>query len=89
MPIPDTAPRQPERPQGGEPTVAALLTWFVPGAGHLYLGKLRTALVGFLVILTSGFATLQEFGYLTAFTMALCLSTDLILLPALLVKVRA
>ncbi len=45
--------------------------------------------VGFLVILASGFATLQEFGYLTAFTMALCLTTDLILLPALLVLTRA
>ena len=45
--------------------------------------------VGFLVILASGFATLQEFGYLTAITMALCLTTDLILLPALLVRLRA
>lgn len=50
MPIPDTAPQSTERPQGGEPTVAALLTWFVPGAGHLYLGKLRTALIGFVLI---------------------------------------
>lgn len=45
--------------------------------------------VGFLVILASGFATLQEFGYLTAVTMAICLSTDLVLLPALLVRIRA
>lgn len=45
--------------------------------------------VGFLVILVSGFATLREFGYLTALTMAICLSTDLILLPALLVRLRA
>ncbi len=44
--------------------------------------------VGFLVILASGFATLQEFGYLTAVTMAICLTTDLILLPALLVRGR-
>ncbi len=50
MPIPDTAPQTSERPQGGDPTVAALLTWFIPGAGHLYLGKLRTALLGFLAI---------------------------------------
>ena len=42
--------------------------------------------VGFLVILMSGFATLQEFGYLTALTMGICLSTDLVLLPALLVR---
>ena len=45
--------------------------------------------VGFLVVVSSGFATLQEFGYLTALTMAICLATDLILLPALLVRVRA
>ena len=45
--------------------------------------------IGFLVVLSSGFATLQEFGYLTALTMAICLSTDLILLPALLIRSRA
>lgn len=45
--------------------------------------------VGFLVILMSSFATLQEFGYLTAMTMGICLATDLVLLPALLVKLRA
>jgi predicted RND superfamily exporter protein len=45
--------------------------------------------VGFLVILVSGFATLREFGYLTALTMFVCLTTDLILLPALLVRARA
>ncbi len=42
--------------------------------------------VGFSMITISGFATLQEFGVLTAFTMAVCLATDLLLLPALLVK---
>ena len=46
-------------------------------------------IVGFLVMLSSGFATLREFGYLTAFTMAICLLSDLVLLPALLVKLRA
>jgi predicted RND superfamily exporter protein len=45
--------------------------------------------VGFLVIVTSGFATLREFGYLTALTMAICLCTDLVLFPALLVRTRA
>jgi predicted RND superfamily exporter protein len=45
--------------------------------------------VGFLVIVASGFATLREFGVLTAVTMAVCLTTDLILLPALLVRTRA
>lgn len=48
-----------------------------------------TLVIGFLAMLLSGFATLREFGYLTALTMAICLSTDLILLPALLVRWRA
>jgi predicted RND superfamily exporter protein len=45
--------------------------------------------IGFLVLLVSGFVTLREFGYLTAITMAICLSTDLGLLPALLLRARA
>ncbi len=44
---------------------------------------------GFLTITLSGFATLREFGALTAATMLLCLGTDLLLLPALLVRSRA
>jgi predicted RND superfamily exporter protein len=44
--------------------------------------------VGFLVLLVSGFVTLREFGYLTAMTMGICLSTDLGLFPALLVRAR-
>ena len=34
----------------GEPAVAALLTWFVPGAGHLYLGRPVFALVAFVLV---------------------------------------
>jgi len=34
----------------GDPTVATLLTWFVPGAGHLYLGKPLFALAAFIVV---------------------------------------
>ena len=45
--------------------------------------------VGFMVMLFSGFATLREFGYLTALTMLICLLADLLLLPALLVRLRA
>ncbi|MBW2414679.1 MAG: RND family transporter [Deltaproteobacteria bacterium] len=48
-----------------------------------------TLVIGFLAMLLSGFATLREFGYLTALTMGICLTTDLILLPALLVRARA
>ncbi len=47
-----------------------------------------TLVLGFLAMLLSGFATLREFGYLTALTMGICLTTDLILLPALLVRWR-
>ena len=40
---------------------------------------------GFFVLGFSNFATLREFGYLAAATMAICLAADLTLLPALLV----
>ena len=30
--------------------VATLLTWFIPGAGHFYLGKVRTAVIAFALI---------------------------------------
>jgi len=44
-----TSPPKTARP-AGDPNVALLLTWFVPGAGHFYLGKARTALVAFAVV---------------------------------------
>jgi predicted RND superfamily exporter protein len=44
--------------------------------------------VGYSIVALSGFATLREFGLLSAGTMLLCLLTDLILLPALLVRWR-
>ncbi len=44
---------------------------------------------GFLTITVSGFATIVEFGYLSALTLLICLAADLILLPALLVRARA
>lgn len=43
---------------------------------------------GFGLIAASDFQTLQQFGSLTALTMALCLATDLLLLPALLLRLR-
>ena len=43
---------------------------------------------GYGIIAFSGFATLREFGLLSAGTMLLCLVTDLILLPALLMRWR-
>ena len=43
---------------------------------------------GYSIIALSGFATLRQFGLLSAGTMLLCLVTDLILLPALLMRWR-
>ena len=39
-----------EPQRAGDPTIATLLTWFVPGAGHLYVGRVGLAIAGFLVI---------------------------------------
>jgi uncharacterized protein DUF6677 len=36
--------------QRGDPNVAVLLTWFLPGAGHLYLGRTGLALLAFLLV---------------------------------------
>lgn len=43
---------------------------------------------GFLLVTVSPFATIAQFGALAAFTMAVCLATDLMLLPALLLRLR-
>ena len=40
--------RSPKRT--GDPNVAAILTWFLPGAGHLYLGRVLPGVVGFVVV---------------------------------------
>jgi hypothetical protein len=34
----------------GDPTVATLLTWFVPGSGHLLLGDIPVALLGLAIV---------------------------------------
>lgn len=44
--------------------------------------------LGFGVVAFSDFAPLREFGVLTAATMGICLATDLLLLPALLLRTR-
>ena len=41
-----TAPSQ----GASSPLVATFLTWFIPGAGHFYLGKMRTAVIAFVLI---------------------------------------
>ncbi len=45
--------------------------------------------LGFAVMGLSDFAKVQEFGWLSAATLTVCLLTDLLLLPALLVRSRA
>ena len=45
-------------------------------------------IAGFSSVTASEFATLREFGQLTAVTMAVCALADLLLLPALLVRAR-
>ncbi|HKJ25585.1 MAG TPA: MMPL family transporter [Myxococcota bacterium] len=44
--------------------------------------------VGFAVVAFSSFATLRQFGGLACVTMAICMASDLVLLPALLVRFR-
>ena len=39
-----------DRDAHGDPNVACLLTWFVPGAGHLYLGRVTAAWIAFVVV---------------------------------------
>lgn len=38
------------RQPAGDPNVAAFLTWFLPGAGHLYLGRAGAGLIAFAVV---------------------------------------
>jgi hypothetical protein len=45
-------------------------------------------IAGFLVIALSSFATLRQFGLLSAATMAMCLACDVALLPAILRRFR-
>lgn len=41
---------QAKNSERGSATVATLLAWFVPGAGHLYLGQMGAALLGFALV---------------------------------------
>jgi TM2 domain-containing membrane protein YozV len=41
---------QAKNQERGSPAVATLLAWFVPGAGHLYLGQFGAALLGFVLV---------------------------------------
>lgn len=75
-----------ERSDGATPAAAV-------ARAHLGVGRpvAIAALMltfGFLSVAASEFATLRQFGILTAFTMAMCAAADLVLLPAILVRWR-
>jgi hydrophobe/amphiphile efflux-3 (HAE3) family protein len=75
-----------ERARGRDPVAANLEC-----ARHVGRANLVTSLTlicGFLVVALSSFATLQQFGLLSAATMAMCLAGDLLLLPAILQRFR-
>jgi predicted RND superfamily exporter protein len=59
------------------------------GAGRAIAITSFMLMAGFLVVGLSSFATLRQFGVLSAATMGVCLLTDLVLLPALLVRTRS
>jgi predicted RND superfamily exporter protein len=69
----------------GKDAEAAVLHAIVEDGRPMVVGSLME-IAGFLVMLFSSFATLQQFGYLTAITMMLCLATDVLMLPALVVR---
>jgi predicted RND superfamily exporter protein len=73
-----------ERRLGVDPEEAALLC--ARRAGRAIAITSFMLMAGFLVVGLSSFATLREFGILSAATMGICLLTDLVLLPALLVR---
>ncbi len=75
-----------EREAGAQPAEACRRTGFAVGRPIAITSLMLSA--GFGVIALSSFATLQEFGVLFALTIGLCLVADLLLLPALLVRLR-
>jgi predicted RND superfamily exporter protein len=76
-----------ERHRGLGPEEAALLS--ARRAGRAIAITSFMLMAGFLVVGLSSFATLRQFGVLSAATMGVCLLTDLVLLPALLVRTRS
>lgn len=75
-----------ERIRGHGPVDAVLRTSGAVGA-PIAIASL-TLCFGFSVVAFSEFATLRQFGILSAATMAVCAATDLLLLPAVLTRAR-
>lgn len=76
-----------ERIAGRTPEEAIAVTSLKVGRPMLVAALML--ILGFLSVALSGFATLREFGLLSAATMGICLLTDLVLLPAMLVRTKA
>lgn len=75
------------RVAGNEPPRAA--AWCITELGQPIVTTSLMLMGGFMVLSLSNFATLREFGYLSALTMFACLCADLFLLPVLLMRARA
>ena len=75
------------RERGDSPEAAVLLS--MRRVGRPMAISALMLIAGFLTITVSGFATIVEFGYLSALTLLICLAADLVMLPALLVRARA
>jgi predicted RND superfamily exporter protein len=75
-----------ERDDGTSPEAAAVVATRTIGRPI----AVATAMlcVGFAVVALSSFATLRQFGGLASVTMAVCMASDLVLLPALVVRFR-
>jgi predicted RND superfamily exporter protein len=72
---------------GATPVAAARRTGQAVGRAIVITSAMLAA--GFATIALSSFATLREFGLLFAATVGICVVADLLLLPALLVRLRA
>ena len=77
-----------QRIRGGglDPAAAAAACLRELGPPIITTSLMLTA--GYLVLCLSGFATLRQFGWLSALTIQICLWGDLLMLPALLTRVR-
>jgi predicted RND superfamily exporter protein len=75
-----------ERARGLDPAEATAVCERRVGRANLV--TCIALIAGFLVIALSRFATLRQFGLLSALTMAMCLACDVALLPALLRRFR-
>jgi uncharacterized protein len=77
---------QRNRKTGLAPAAAAAAT--TASLGRPIVSTSMMEIGGLAVLALSNFATIREFGYLSAATMLVCLATDLMMTPALLVRGR-